>query len=138
MEHADNEVMLALGDFQFSIDTAQYQGLTTSHSWRWAKKDRVGHKPARQFHGSDSSSKTLDIMIYPQSKSDLLLLDKLKKQGDSGLPHRLIGGTPTGGADLGLWAMEKLDIAEADFLTNGIGLELKATLMIAEWGEDEQ
>jgi uncharacterized protein len=137
-DRSNNEVMLALGDFQFSIDTAQYQTLSTSHAWRWQKKDRVGKKPARQFHGPDASSKNLDIMIYPQSKSDLLLLSKLKAIGDKGKPQRLVGGTPSGGADLGLWVIEKLDIAEQYFLTNGIPLEMKGTLMIAEWGEDEE
>ncbi len=137
MEQASNEVMLALGDFQFSIDSAQYQALATSYGWRWAKKDRIGHKPARQFQGVDSSTKKLDILIYPQSKDDLLIMNKLIKLGNKGEPLRLVGGTPTGGADLGLWVIEKLDVAEQHFLTNGIGLEIKGSLNIAEYGDDD-
>lgn len=124
-ENSNNEVMLALGEFQFSIDTAQYQTLSTSYAWRWQKKDRVGKKPARQFHGPDASSKNLSIVIYPQSKADLLLIQKIADLGDSGLPQRLVGGTPTGGADLGLWVLEKLDTSEEYFMTNGVPLEDK-------------
>ncbi len=138
-------VMMALGDFQFSISTAQYQSLKTSMSWRWAKYDRYGRKPGKQFQGPDSTSKTLNIAIYPQRKSDLEQFTQIEVMASQGEPLRLIAGalkklnglTTGSGLDLGLWVIEKLDTDEAHFLDNGVPLEIKGTLTISEYGDDE-
>lgn len=138
-------VMMALGGFQFSMSTAQYQRLKTSMSWRWAKYDRHGRKPGKQFQGADSGVKTFDISIYPQSSRDLEIIDTIRAIGDEGKPLRLIAGalkrfngqTTGAGLDLGLWVMEKLDVDEGEFLDNGIALEIKASLSISEYGDDE-
>lgn len=137
MDELRNGVMLALGDFLFSVSGAQYQQLSTSMGWRWAKRDRLNRKPAKQFQGPDSDSKTLNITIYPQSKTDLYQFDRMKALADKGEPLRLVGGTPTGGADLGLWVIEKLERTDQYFTDNGIPLEIKGTLMISEYGDDE-
>jgi phage protein U len=136
MPIANNETMLALGDFHFSIETSQFQTLKTSYSWRWKTKERYGQKAARQFHGSDAITKSWDITIYPRSKKDLVIIDKIKALGDSGEPLRLVGGTPTGGADMGRWVLERLSTDETHFLTNGIPLEIKGSISIAEYAED--
>lgn len=138
-------VMMALGGFQFSVSTTQYQNLKTSKSWRWAKYDRYGRKPGKQFQGADSDSKTFDITIYPQNAADLAIIDRLTAIGNDGTPLRLIAGALRrvngialgSGLDLGLWVMEKLDINENAFIDNGIALEIKATLTISEYGDDE-
>ncbi|EGR2744178.1 phage tail protein [Vibrio parahaemolyticus] len=138
-------VMMALGDFQFSISTAQYQSLKTSRSWRWAKYDRYGRKPGKQYQGPDSSTKNLSITIYPQSKSDLEQFDRIELMASQGEPLRLIAGalkkingqTTGSGLDLGLWVIEKLDTDEAYFLDNGVPLEIKGSLSISEYGDDE-
>lgn len=137
MEELRNGVMLALGDFLFSVSGAQYQQLSTSMGWRWAKRDRLNRKPAKQFQGPDSDSKTLNITIYPQNKTDLYQFDRMKALADKGEPLRLVGGTPTGGADLGLWVIEKLERTDQYFTDNGIPLEIKGTLTISEYGDDE-
>lgn len=137
MEELRNGVMLALGDFLFSVSGAQYQQVSTSMGWRWAKRDRLNRKPAKQFQGPESDSKTLNITIYPQNKTDLYQFDRMKALADKGEPLRLVGGTPTGGADLGLWVIEKLERTDQYFTDNGIPLEIKGTLTISEYGDDE-
>ncbi|PMN73143.1 phage tail protein [Enterovibrio norvegicus] len=138
-------VMMALGEFQFSVSTTQYQSLKTSMAWRWAKYDRHGRKPGKQFQGADSTTKTLSIAIYPQSARDLDVVGNLRALGDTGKPLRLIAGAlkrlngqaSAAGLDLGLWVMEKLDIDESAFLDNGIALEIKGSITISEYGDDE-
>ncbi|MFZ6043754.1 phage tail protein [Vibrio natriegens] len=141
MKELRNGVMLALsfpsGDFFFSVSGPQYQQLRTSMKWRWAKRPRLNRKPAKQFQGPDSDTKTLNITIYPQKKSDLYQFDRMKAFADKGEPGRLVGGTPSGGADLGLWCIESLERTEQYFTDNGIPLEIKGTLTISEYGEDE-
>jgi uncharacterized protein len=139
------EVMMALGDFRFSVSTAEYQSLTTSMSWRWAKKDRYQRKPGKQFHGPDSTTKTLDITVHPESRADVVLFDRLRAMGDAGEPLRLVsGGTALvggvlkqSGADLGLWVMDSLNVADEAFMRDGTPLVRKGSLSISEYGDDK-
>jgi hypothetical protein len=139
------ETMMALGDFRFSVRTAEYQSLATSMSWRWAKKDRYGRKPGKQFHGPDSTTKTLEITIHPDSRADVVLFDRLRAMGDAGEPLRLVaGGTALvggvlkqSGADLGLWVIDSLSVADEHFMQDGTPLVRKGSLAISEYGEDE-
>ncbi|MCO7217119.1 phage tail protein [Halomonas sp. OfavH-34-E] len=139
------EVMMALGDFKFSISGTQYQSLQTSMGWRWAKKERFKRKPGMQFHGPDSTTKTLDIAIYPETSGDLEVIGRLKAMGDAGDPVRLVAGgsrwvvglVVPAGTDLGLWVVNKLDVAEQFFMADGTPLEIKGTLSITEYGDDE-
>jgi hypothetical protein len=139
-----SDVMMALGSFQFGVRTAEYQSLKTSMSWRWAKKDRYGRKPAQQFHGADAATKSFEITIYPQNAADLGRYQQLKALADKGEPVRLVAGGAkwvngslvSSGADLGLWVIEKLDVDESLFMRDGTALEQKGSLQISEYGED--
>lgn len=140
-----SQVMLALGDFRFSVSTVQYQTLSTSMSWRWASKDRYKHKPGKQFHGPGTFTKSLDITVYPENRGQVVVLDRLRAMADTGKPFRLVsGGTvlinrelKPSGADLGLWVIESLSIADQFFMVDGTPLERKGSLSISEYGEDE-
>ena len=132
-----NGVMLALGDFFFSISTVQYQQLQRSKSWTWAKKNRLGRKPAKQFQGPDSDTITLNIAHFPENKAGLLMFSRLAALADQGKPHRLVGSNALGGSDLGLWCIESLEETDTEFTEGGIPLVIKGTLKISEWGEDE-
>lgn len=139
------ETMMALGDFRFSVATTEYQALSTSMSWRWAKKDRYGRKPGKQYHGPESTTKTLGITIYPESRADVVLFDRLRAMGDAGKPLRLVGGGTAlvggvlkqSGADLGLWVIDSLSVADEAFMRDGTPLVRKGSLAISEYGEDE-
>ncbi len=140
------EVMMALGDFKFSISGTQYQSLQTAMGWRWAKKERFKRKPGLQFHGPDSTTKTLDIAIYPEAAADLAVMRQLKAMGDAGKPVRLVAGgsrmvaglvVVPSGTDMGLWVVNQLDVAEQFFMSDGTPLEIKGTLTITEYGDDE-
>lgn len=139
------EVMMALGEFRFSVATTEYQSLSTSMAWRWAKKDRYRRKPGKQFHGPDTFSKTLDITVYPRNRADVLLFDRLRVMGDAGKPLRLIaGGTAISdgslkqsGSDLGLWVIDGLTVADEHFMKDGTPLARKGSLSISEYGDDE-
>jgi phage protein U len=140
-----SDVMLALGDFQFGVATAEYQGLKTSNSWRWVSMARFGRRPAKQFHGPEASTKTLSVTIYPESKADLAHFQTIKDVADLGEPVRLVSGgsrssdgvVVPAGSDLGLWVIESLDIDESMFMRDGVALEQKGTITISEYGEDE-
>ena len=75
------EIMMALGEFQFSIQTMQYQSLKKSRSWRWAKLERVGRKPAKQFKGANDETRSFDISHFPQDAKDVVMFDQIAKNG---------------------------------------------------------
>ena len=137
-------IMMALGDFEFSLNTLEYQSLKKAHRWRWVTLARFGRRPAQQFQGPDKSTWTLSIVHYPQNAPGLTQFQRLKSVADTGKPQRLIGGALRQGngevsgsaLDFGLFVVERLDIQESDFLENGIALEQKGTLVISEYGED--
>ncbi|KEQ11222.1 hypothetical protein GZ77_26550 [Endozoicomonas montiporae] len=139
------EVMMALGDFKFGIDTAQYDSLKESHAWRWAKKNRWGRKPGLQFQGPDSTTKTVPIAVYPQNKKELGYLDSIKAMGDKGEALQLVAGGSqykngqlvNSGSYLGLWVIEALEVTKTEFMADGTPLEMKGTLTISEYGDDE-
>jgi phage protein U len=138
------ETMMALGSFRFSVCTAEYQSLATSMAWRWAKKDRYQRKPGKQFHGPDSTTKTLDITVCPDSRDELLALERLRELGDAGKPLRMVAGSAVvvsgaltqSGADMGLWVIESLSVTDDNFMRDGTPLLRKGTLVISEYGED--
>lgn len=139
-----SSVMLSLGDFQFGVSTLEYQALKTSMSWRWAKKDRLGRAPGKQYQGRDATTKNLSIEIYPQSKADLGRFGEIEALGNGGEPLRLVSGGSRlvggvlvpAGADLGLWVVEKFDIDESEFMQDGVALAQKGSLSISEYGDD--
>ena len=48
-EATETEVMLALGDYRFSLATAAYQSLRKTAAWRWPGQERISREPALQF-----------------------------------------------------------------------------------------
>lgn len=137
-------IMMALGEFKFSVSTAQYQSLKTAHKWRWSKLDRIGRMPAKQFQGMDASTKSFEISVYPRKQSDLILFQQFKQTADQGKPLRLVAGSTRfvngvyipSGADLGLWVIDALDLTESQFMLDGTALEQKGSLSISQYGED--
>ncbi|MNG37117.1 Phage P2 GpU [compost metagenome] len=74
-----------------------------------------------------------------------MLFDRLRMMGDAGEPLRLVSGGPAkvegqlkqSGADLGLWVIDGLTVADEFFLKDGTPLVRKGSLSISEYGEDE-
>ena len=47
------DVMMAIGFYQFGVDTAAYQELTRRNEYRWAAQERIGTNPQLQRVGTD-------------------------------------------------------------------------------------
>ncbi len=63
------EVMMQLGQYVFSLDTAPYETLTRTRSWCWCwcwrGQNRISHRPAQQYTGLGMEQITLKGVIYP-------------------------------------------------------------------------
>lgn len=130
-------VMMQLGSFQFSIDSAAYQELTRNTDYRWPKADRVGKAPARQFTGVGDDTIDLAGVIVPHWRGGLNQLDDIRKLAGSGKPLRAVAMPSIGiGEDLGLWCIERIEEGQSRFLKGGIPARQSFRIRISAYGDE--
>ena len=111
------EVMMQLGFFQFSLDTAAYQRLGRSTEYRWARQSRIGSNDALQFTGYGPETIEIEGVIYPHFRGGLKQIDKMRTQAGLGIPLPLVSGL---GRVLGLWVVETISEGQEVFAAQGI------------------
>jgi len=127
------DVMMALGDYRFSIDTAALQSIHEVHSWRWADHNLSGRKPRSQFIGGELSTLRFQGTIYPHFRGGLGQTDKMKAEGDKGKPLRLIDGL---GNDLALWTVRSLEVDKTNLFTKGVARKIEFTIELKEYPDE--
>lgn len=132
MAAGESFVMLALGDFRFSINTAAYQELTRSQSWRWPTVDRIGARPASQFVGPGEDSVNLSGKIYPHFKGGLGQIVAMRAQADRGVPLMLVDGR---GLVWGKFVITELRETQGTFFSNGAPRCQDFDLTLQAYGE---
>lgn len=128
---ADSFVMMALGAFRFSLDTAAYQSLERSHSWRWEGIDRIGVRPAQQFVGPGEETVTMSGSIYPAYRGGLKQLPAMRAEADKGEPLLLVDGT---GLSWGQYCITKIDETQTVFFSNGMPRKIDFTISLTAYG----
>ena len=126
--------LLCLGQFVFALNTAPYQSLQHSQSWRHPSNARVGQRPARQFIGPDDETITLQGLLLPEITGGESNLDRLEAMADKGDAWVLVDGT---GELLGLWCIEKLDRTKTLFFQDGTPRRIEFTLSLARVDDDD-
>jgi phage protein U len=129
------DILMALGDYRFSLSSAAYKELSRTSAWRWTKQERMGRKPARHFTGPDSDSITLAGTIYPHYWGGLGQINEMRRQADTGKPLILVDGT---GRVWGKWCVVKVTERQSNFLPNGVPLKMDFDLTLEEFGPDDE
>ena len=127
------DIMMTLGDFQFSIDTAAYQGLKRETSWRWKQQERIGREPANQYIGPGNDRVTLDGSIYPHFRGGLGQLNAMRSMADEGEELRLVDGR---GYVIGTYVITRISENQATFAAEGVPLKQDFQIELALYGED--
>lgn len=130
---AQNDVMLALGDYRFSVSTAAYQVLERSTEYRWASHNTFGTLPKHQFVGGGKDSITLKGVIYPHYKGGIEQIDAMRSQAEQGVPLKLRAST---GKNLGKWVVTTVREAQ-NHLIGGQPLKQEFTLSLLYYGADK-
>lgn len=99
-------MLMAFGQFIFSLDTLAFQELKRSNTWRHPSNSRVGARPARQFVGVGDETFSLSGWLAPEQIGDYASLAELRAMGDSGLAFALVAGN---GEVFGLFVIESLN-----------------------------
>lgn len=125
-------VMMQLGVFQFGINTAAYQGLSRSDSWRWPAQERIGQEAALQHVGPEATSISLDGVIFPEWRGGLGQLDAMRAQAARGEPLVLVNGL---GQALGMWVIERIDENQSTFAGGGIARRIEFSMQLRRFSE---
>lgn len=118
-------MMMALGLFVFKLDSASYQELQRSTSWKHAGNNRFGTTPSYQYTGKGEDTITLTGDIYPELTGLNDSLDTLRNMADTGKSYILIEGT---GKIYGACVINQIQETKSVFFKNGGARKISFTL----------
>jgi phage protein U len=128
-----NRVMMQLGEYQFGIESAVYEQLRRSTSYRWQAQERIGRRPAQQFAGIGQETITLNGRIYPFYKGGLGQLDTMRTEAGQGEPRILVDGL---GRIWGKWAVRRIEETQSTLMPDGVPEKIDFSLELVRYGED--
>jgi phage protein U len=108
-------MLMALGQFVFSLQTLAFQSLQRQTAWRHAQNSRVGARAASQFLGPGDDTITLPGVVLPEF-GNRISLDELHTMADAGQPLALVDGT---GRVYGQWVITDKTETASHFTTLG-------------------
>ncbi|MBA0289207.1 oxidoreductase [Stenotrophomonas maltophilia] len=121
-------MMMSLGTFVFSLQTAAYQQLQRQMSWRHPASERVGVLAARQYLGPGEETIDLSGVIHAEMTDDLLTLDVLRELAADGRPLALVEGN---GTVYGGYVILSINEGRTEFFADGTPRRIDFQLQLA-------
>lgn len=125
-------VLLMLGGFKFSLNTAAFTELQRSTSFRWPAQERVGQYDALQFTGPGDDRITLPGIVFPDWRGGFVQVENLRRLGTQGRPLQLILST---GQILGAWVIENVEEVQAFHNPDGTFRRQEFTVTIRKYSD---
>lgn len=119
-------MLMALGQFVFSLQTVAFQSLQRQTAWRHAQNSRVGARAASQFLGPGDDTITLPGVILPEFGSRMSL-DELHTLADAGQPLALVDGE---GRVYGQWIITEKSETASYFSRTGQPARIEFSLSL--------
>lgn len=126
-------MMLGLGEYRFSVDSAAYSELRRTTDYRWPSQERIGRAPARQFTGPGNDQLDINGVIYPHYRGGVGQLDAMREEAAKGLPLLLVDGE---GRIHGRWCIEKVEETRSVLDEKGRPRRQQFALSLSYYGED--
>lgn len=127
-------IMMQLGAFKFSLNTAAYQSLSHSTGYRWQGQERFGQLPAQQYTGPGEDSVTLSGDIYPSFAGGIHQIQSMRTEAVKGLPMQLVDGN---GYIWGRWVINSIEETKETFFSDGVARKQSFNLKMTRYGEDQ-
>ena len=127
-------MLMALGDFVFSIDSALFSKLQRKRSWRHPSNDRVGMRAASQFAGPGDDTISLGGLLAPGQIGHAEALDDIAAMADTGRAWPLLDGE---GYVYGAFVITDLDEDKREFLVDGQALAVDFTIGLKRVDDDQ-
>lgn len=103
-------MLLSLGSFKFSVDSAAYTELDRSASYPWSKVERLGNAPQFQAIGKEHRTVSIKGTVFPAYNSvGKDQVEALRELAAKMEPLQMVSGD---GTVLGKWVI--LDISESE------------------------
>ena len=126
-------IMMQLGRYQYSLDTAAYQTLKRSTEYLWSSQERVGQRPALQSMGLGTEAISLKGVIYPHYAGGLGQLNEMRAEANLGEPLMLVDSE---GWIWQHWCITSIEETQTLFDTKGAPLKVGFRLQLTRYGED--
>ena len=128
-----SKVMMGLGSFRFTVNTAAYQRLQRTDEFRWESQERIGRHPAMQFLGAGHTSFTLEGTVYPHFRGGFGQIEAVRNLAGRGSPLMLVSGY---GKIFGRFVVLSVDELQTHFHPNGAPRKQEFTIELKSYGED--
>jgi phage protein U len=128
-------MMMILGNYRFSIDSAAYQTFARSSEYRWEELKRIGKESAMQFLGNGTDTITLEGTIYPLYRGGIGQIEHMRSEAGQGIPLMLISGN---GTAFGRWCIVSVTEHQETFLKDGSPRKLTFSITLKKYGEENQ
>jgi len=128
------KVMMALGDYRYSLPSATYKSLERVHNWRWASKERLGRVPAQEYLGPGEETISMEGTIYPYFKGGLGQINLMREEAGKGEPLTLVDGL---GFVWGEYCIKRISERQQHLDANGIPRRQDFSITLIAYGEDE-
>jgi len=106
------KLMMMLGPFMFSINTASFQELTRTDTFRWETNKCLKSDDKLQYTGRDLPTIRLSGTIYPEYKGGPNQIDQLRELAKLAKSQLLVDGM---GRIYGLWVIKTINETKQDF-----------------------
>lgn len=126
-------MMMAFGQFVFSLPTLAYQDLQRQSSWRHASNSRIGARPSRQFVGAGDDTFNLCGVLAPELTGGAAALDELREMANAGAAWPLVDGN---GIVYGQYVIESLDETKSIFMQDGTARRIEFKLQLTRVDHD--
>lgn len=126
-------IMLALGEYRFSIDTAAHRTLQRNSTYQWQSQARAGRKPAFQYLGPGSDTINLEGEILPHFKGGLGQVKAMRNEAGKGKPLVM---TDSDGTVWGKWVIVSIEESWENLTAEGKPRAIRFRLSLSEYGED--
>ncbi|MBN4078882.1 phage tail protein [Gammaproteobacteria bacterium AH-315-C21] len=130
--NSSGNIMLALGTYNFSIDSAAYESFRRDTQFKWASSERVGQRPAQQAIGPGIETITLPGVIYTHYLGGLGQLNAMRAEAGKLEPFQLCDGR---GFIYGPWCITRVTETQTVFFNDGIPRKIEFSLSLVHYGD---
>jgi len=131
---SDAAMLMSLGMFGFSIDSALFDRLRRRRTWRHPTNERVNARAAGQFAGPGDDLIELSGILAPGQIGKKDALEELAAMADTGQAWTLVDGE---GFVYGAFVIEGLDEGKSNFIAGGIALQTDFSLQLRRMQDPE-
>lgn len=129
------ELLLQLGRFQFSVNTATYESISRHTAYNWASHDRFAQAPSKQFTGLGDDTIEIKGTVYPHWRGGLYRIDEMRALAGVGKPLKMVAMPSVNtGVNLGLWVIESVAEEQTMIRAGGVPARQRFTLKLSAYG----